>query len=245
MKLDKKTLILLVVLAGIAVLVAAWMILAKPLKTKTATLEAENAELKVKAEEYEAVNAQRTVYEEGIETLKAERADLLAAFPAGMTREDEIMYWANMERANASTLRVNNIVMSGWEEVYVEGQPEVTEEGASQLHLYKGPVNYTYVSTYDGLKDMVNYVFEQADKKSIRNLTAAYDSSTGNLSGSIDIDMYYMVGTGNEYVPVSIPSVPTGVTDIFHSTNTLTDTADISEFNGSEETENSDEEAED
>ena len=47
-----------------AVLVAAWMILAKPLKTKTATLEAENAELKVKAEEYEAVNAQRTVYEE-------------------------------------------------------------------------------------------------------------------------------------------------------------------------------------
>lgn len=241
MKIDKKSLVLLVVLAGIAVIVVAWMVFAKPLKEKTATLENENVELKKTADEYEACNAQRATYEEGIENLKAERAELLAAFPSGMTKEDEIMYWANMERANSSTLRVQNLAMSGWEEVHVDGQPEATGEGASQLHLYKAPVNYAYVSTYAGLKDMVSYVFEQADKKSISSLSASYDAATGNIAGSIDINMYYMVGTGNDYVPYTIPSVPTGVTDVFHSTDVLQKPADLSAYNGTEESEESEE----
>ncbi len=241
MKIDKKSLILLIVLAGAAVIFAAWMLLAKPLKEKTATLENENVGLKQTADEYEAVNAQRATYEEGKVTLEAERAELLSAFPAGMTREDEIMYWANMERSNASTLRIQNLVMAGMEEVHVEGQPEATGEGASQLHLYKAPVNYAYVSTYTGLKDMVSYVFEQADKKSISNLSASYDATTGNLAGTIDINMYYMVGTGNEYKPYTIPSVPTGVTDVFHSTDVLQDPADLSAYNGADDSEESEE----
>ncbi len=235
MKLGKKEINLIIGLLGILIAIGVWMFVAKPMKEKTEALQTENVELKAKADEYQAINAQRNAFEAESIELQDERATLLAAFPAGMTKEDEIMYWANMERANAATLAMSNIVMSGWEEVYVEGQPSADAEGATQLHLYKAPVSYTYQSTYDGLKNVVRYVFAQNDKKSISNVTAAYDAATGNLVGTVDINMYYMNGTGNEYVPYTIPSVPTGVSDVFHTSGDLADAAGVSEFGGESE----------
>lgn len=235
MKIDKKAINLIIGLIGIIILAVAYMAIAKPMKEKTAQIEAENVGLKEKAEEYEAINAQKSKYEQGIVDFTSTREELLSAFPAGMTKEDEIMYWANMERANYSVLNIDNLVMSSWSEVFVDGQPShSSEEGATQLHLYSAPVNYTYKATYQGIKDMVSYVFAQTDKKSIENLTASYDTQTGNLTGTIDINMYYMEGTGNEYKPYSIPSVPTGVTDVFHSNEILSDGSVISGFESGE-----------
>lgn len=234
MKFGKKEINLLIGLLGVLIAIGVWMFVASPMKEKTQLIEVENAELKVKSDEYQAVNAQRAQFEADTLRLQEERATLLSAFPAGMSKEDEIMYWANMERANSSTLAMSNMVMSGWSEVFVEGQPEATEEGGTQLHLYRVPVNYTYQATYDGVKDMVTYVFSKNDKMSIESLSASYDGTTGNLIGSIDINMYYMNGTGNEYVPATIPTVPTGVADIFHSESTLTDGSDVSSFEAGE-----------
>ena len=201
MKLGNKEINLIKVLIGIALAVLVWMFVASPIRDKKDALAAENAELKVKKEEYEAVNAQKKKYEEGMTKLQLERESLLAAFPSGMIREDEIMYWANMERAN-----------SGFE--------SSNEEGATQLHLYKAPVNYTFKSTYDGLKGMADYVFAQNDKKSIEGVVASFDAETGNLVGTLDMNMYYMVGTGKEHTPATIPTVPTGVSNLFRAGNT-------------------------
>lgn len=221
MKIDAKTKILILFLLGIAILVVAYMMIVTPMKEKTESLKAENATLAVKAEEYEAVNAQSAIYKQGIVDFTAEREELLSAFPAGMTREDEIMYWANMERENSDSIAISNLVMSGWEEVYVAGAPESNGEGATQLHLYMAPVNYTYQATYDGVKDMVKYVFAQDDKKSIQGLNVSYDTTSGNLMGTLDMNMYYMKGTGNDYKPTTIPSVPTGIVNPFRTNDLL------------------------
>jgi hypothetical protein len=220
MKLGNKEKNLIKGLIGVVLAVLVWMFVASPIKDKKEALAAENAELKVKKEEYEAVNAQKAKYEEGMTALKEEREELLEAYPAGMLREDEIMYWANMERANTGQLALENIGMSGLQEVFVDGQAPSDEEGATQLHLYKAPVNYTFKSTYTGVKGMTDYVFAQNDKKSIEGLSVAYNEETGNLEGSIDINMYYMIGTGKDHTPATIPSVPTGVSNVFHSNNT-------------------------
>jgi len=219
MKLGAKEKNLIIGLLGIIIAAVVWMFVASPLKDKKDALVNENASLKVTKDEYEAVNAQRKKYEEGITTLTNERATLLEAYPAGMAREDEIMYWANMERTNAGQLALTNIVMNNLEEVFAEDYKASSGEGATQLHLYKAPVSYTYLSTYEGLKNMVKYVFAQEDKKSIEGLEASFNESTGNLEGSLNVNMYYMVGTGNEVVPVKIPTVPTGVNNVFRADN--------------------------
>ena len=223
MKIDERTRNLLLGILGVAIAVAAYVIVASPMKEKTAALAAENATLKEKKDEYEAIHAQIDTYVQGINDLTAEREELLSAFPAGITKEDEIIYWANMERQNADTLAITDLTMAGWQEVFAEGyeapQGE-NEEGATQLHLYKAPVNYGFQATYDGIKGMVSYVYAQQDKKSIENLAVAFDETTGNLVGTLDMNMYYMVGTGKEYTPMTIPSIPTGISNLFHSSNT-------------------------
>lgn len=218
---EKNTLIGLI---GVILAVCAWYLVASPMKEKTDALRNENVGLKETKDEYEAINAQKGIYEQGIVDLKAEREQLLSAFPAAMTKEDEIMYWANMERAYADKVEISDIAMNAWEEVYA-GDPaadagEEEEEGATQLHLYRAPVDYTYAASYDGIKGMVDYINAQKDKKGIETFDISFDSTTGNLVGTMSINMYYMVGTGNEYVPTIIPTVPTGVTNIFKTTNT-------------------------
>jgi len=241
MKIDAKTKMLILFLLGIAILVCAYMMIVTPMKEKTAAIEAENVGLQQKAEEYTAVNAQSAIYKQGIVDLTAEREELLNAFPAGMTREDEIMYWANMEKDNSSSVAISNLVMSSWEEVYVDGAPSSEGEGATQLHLYKAPVNYTYQATYDGVKDMVKYVFAQNDKKSIQAINVAYDTTSGNLVGTLDMNMYYMKGTGNDYEPTTIPSVPTGITNPFRASDALMADSTEGHSTDSDESDDSDE----
>ncbi len=223
MKLGSKEKNLIKALIGIVLAVLVWMFVASPIKEKKEVLAVENAELKVKKEEYEAVNAQKAKYEEGMTALQNEREELLENYPSGMITEDRIMYWANMERANTGQLALENIAMSSLQEVFVDNvasEGEEEEEGATQLHLYKAPVNYTYKATYEGLKGMVDYVFAQNDKKSIEGIMAAYNEETGNIEGTLDMNMYYMVGTGKDHTPATIPSVPTGVANPYHASNT-------------------------
>lgn len=219
MKLGNKEKNLIKGLIGIVLAVVVWMFVASPIKEKKEALAAENETLKVTKDEYEAINAQKAKYEEGMSALQAEREELLEDYPSGMLREDEIMYWANMERANAGQLALENIAMDALQEVYVDGAPE-GEEGATQLHLYKAPVTYGFKSTYEGLKGMIDYVFAQNDKKSIEGVTASFNTETGNLEGNLNMNMYYMVGTGKDHTPATIPSVPTGITNPFRATNT-------------------------
>ena len=220
MKLGNKEKNLIKGLIGVVLAVLVWMFVASPIKDKKEALAAENESLKVTKDEYEAINAQKAKYEQGMTKLQAEREELLEDYPSGMLREDEIMYWANMERANAGQLILESIAMDNLQEVIVDGAPASDEEGATQLHLYKAPVNYGFKSTYDGLKGMVDYVFAQNDKKSVETVSAAYNNETGNLEGSLVMNMYYMVGTGKDHTPATIPSVPTGVSNVFNATNT-------------------------
>ena len=155
MKLGSREINFIKALIGIVLAVLVWMFVASPIKDKKEALAAENVGLKEKKEEYEAVNAQKKKYEQGMTDLQAERERLLEAYPAGMIREDEIMYWANMERANSGQLALESIAMANMEEVVIDGGSSSDEEGATQLHLYKAPVNYGYLATYDGIKGMV------------------------------------------------------------------------------------------
>jgi len=235
MKLDSKSRNLLIGLLGIVILAVVYMYVYQSMMDKANALENENLGLYETKTQYEAEAAHEDEYKQQIVDLTSNKEKLLAEFPAGTSREDEIMYWANMERENAGQVEMDNLTMANWEMV-AGGQTssEGGDETATELRLYKAPVNYSFSATYDGMKSMVDYVFAQPDeKKSIENFAIAFDQSTGNLVGTIDINMYYMTGTGKEYTPATIPSVPTGVANVFGATNTevVSDDADaVSEF---------------
>ena len=85
------------------------------------------------------------------------------------------------------------------------------------VHLYKQPVNFTFRCTYSGAKEMITYLFAQIDRKGIDTMNLAFDSETGNLMGTMNMNQYYMVGTGKDYQPLAIPAMNRGVDDVFHT----------------------------
>jgi len=64
---------------------------------------------------------------------------------------------------------------------------------------------------------MITHLYAQTDKKCVEGLSLAYDSATGNLMGSLDLNQYYMTGIDKNYQPTSVPTVPKGVRDVFHT----------------------------
>lgn len=133
-----------------------------------------------------------------------------------------------------------------------EAVPATEEENAENqgLHLYKVPVNYNFRATYTGSKDMIEYLFDNGYRKSIRNLNLAYDTETGQLAGDMDVDFYYILGTDKLYDPISIPPVRKGVPNVFHtveggdinSSLSAEDAADAEDADDAEDTEEESEE---
>lgn len=232
---SKRDKCLLIGLFGGLFLLLAWLYGYTPLQEKTAALEAENVTLKAKADLYQAINANLPTYEEEIRQMEDKIATIGNSYPVYISREDEILFLANMENTYVSDIAVENITMSAVEEIIANVQVEtadteaVTQEAAAatetavaagpDIHMFKQPVNYSFRCTYKGAKDMISHLYAQTDKKSIEGMTLAYDSTTGNLMGSVDLNQYYMTGIEKLYQPTSVPPVPKGVRDVFHTIN--------------------------
>lgn len=241
--LSKKDQCLLVGLLGAVFLFISWYFVFTPLQEKTAVLETENVTLKAKADLYESINANLPKYEEGIEKYEKQITEIGNRYPAHISREDEIMFLANMENVYNNDLAVENITMSAVVEVVVENaaapaeaattdatatdaaatdaattvqEPEIV---APELHMFRQPVNYSFRCTYKGAKDMIRYLFTQNNKKEIEGMSLAFDSETGNLMGTIDLNQYYMLGLEKEYQAIPTPTVLKGVNDVFHTVN--------------------------
>lgn len=91
--------------------------------------------------------------------------------------------------------------------------------------LYKTQLNMTFTSTYEGFKSMLNSIPTDTAKQSISNVTASFDTTTGNLMGTIVIDKFYMTGTTQGYVPPSINDVSVGTDNVFGTVTPAADSA--------------------
>ena len=239
-ELSKKDKILLLGLLGVVFVFVAWYFVYTPLKENTTIIETENLGLKEKADLYQAINADLPKYEEGIEAYKKELVDIGNRYPAKIKREDEIMFLANMENAYSKDLLVENITMSSVIEILpADETPEAKAQQAAtqpneaatdataadqeiavpEVHMYKQPVNYSFRCTYEGAKSMITYVLTQSHTKAIEGMNLAFDTETGNLMGTMDLNQYYLVGLDREYQAIPVPVVPKGVNDVFHTVN--------------------------
>ena len=69
--------------------------------------------------------------------------------------------------------------------------------------------------TYAGLKEAVTYLAQQNGRMTLDNVNASYDTSTGNLTGTIIVNMFSMTGTDNSYSEPDAGDVAYGTDNIF------------------------------
>lgn len=100
--------------------------------------------------------------------------------------------------------------------------------------LYSTPVSMTFTSTYDQFKDLLDTVPKNEEKQSIESVSATYDTTTGNLMGTIVINKFLMTGTNQVYTTPDDTAVPKGTQNIFGTvTAPAEQTAQAAESTGS------------
>ncbi len=81
--------------------------------------------------------------------------------------------------------------------------------------LYRTQDTMQFTGTYASLKDMVDYLADQTGRMTLDNVNASFDSTTGNLTGSVTVKLFSMAGTGKTYTEPDAGSVAYGTSNIF------------------------------
>lgn len=80
--------------------------------------------------------------------------------------------------------------------------------------------------TYDSLKDAVDYLASRSGRMTLDSVDASFDASTGNLIGTITVNMFSMTGTGSTYTEPNAGSVALGRKDLFGTIDAAKASAD-------------------
>lgn len=76
-----------------------------------------------------------------------------------------------------------------------------------------------FTTEYHGLKSMLEQVIGSTDKKTISSLNVNFDDSTGELSGALNTDSYFLYGLDKPYQAPVIPEIPHGTDNLFGTLN--------------------------
>lgn len=125
------------------------------------------------------------------------------------------------EQANAQTQeQIDNIegTDSQAEEALQNASDAAAADQSSDSQvpvLYRTQVTLQFNGTYAGLKKAVLYVADQSGRMTLDNVNASYDTSTGNLTGTIIVNIFSMLGTERTYTEPDAGSVAYGTDNIF------------------------------
>lgn len=206
MKLSKRDIGLLLGLLGLVIAVASYALVFNPMKLKNQELETELAALKDKEAKLTELVDNFDYYKKQIEVCKEKSAEIETRFPSEVKPENEIMYAVELEdelEVEFSTLNYGTPL-----EIITEGQK-------ADRFAYCTSLSANYRATYRGLKDVILYTADQADRMVVDTVTASYDGTTGNLVGSITINMYTVAGTERVYEKPYVPAMNVGIDNIF------------------------------
>lgn len=207
---------LLLIAIGVLLAFASWQFVYKNFEEKTAVIETENETLQARVDQLEILNAKKPQYEADTQQMKDDCTAIINKFPSGIYAEDMIMYFNEMELVDANDMVVPAVSMGTASQVPYTGVLEVNNYTLADdgITMDKIQSTLTYTTTYNGLKNLLDYIYGISTRKSVSsvNVTAASD---GFLNGTMLVDFYYLNGTEFPYVQKDIMGVPLGNSNLF------------------------------
>lgn len=230
---------MLIGVLGILIVVVVWFLIVSPMKDELTSIEAENATLSKKASSYQSIMAKLSDYEDGIIDANNAIDEISDRYPVLVSTEDQMMFWANIDTALPLELRFGDleikeiddaVAAAGVDPASLENVDLITDENGDQsfldsqvddisakYKLFGAPMAMNFACTYNGFKYMMDYITSQYNKNAINSVEVYYDAETGYLNGAICVELYYIEGLDKEYTPTFVPSVPKGLSDVFHT----------------------------
>lgn len=151
--------------------------------------------------EYEDVQDE---LEEASAQLMASRLELYQKFPVEMKEEDQIMYVLYLEK------------IFGTEIFFSFGQTQpmtVLKDGAKVMGL---TLTVNYQTSYDGFKDMIDYLATDSRVTSVQFAQIQYDAATDTAVGTVTLLLYLIDSDLLDYVSPEVNEPDTGKDNIFN-----------------------------
>jgi hypothetical protein len=218
MKISKRDAMLLLVLGGLLVFLALYMLVFTPFQNKTSAVEQKIAELEPKAQELEQEYLKLADYEAGIEEGRDAVTRELQALPADVREEDMLSYLLTLESRQG--IRLESVTFD--EPTLLLEFPAVVPSGetdaSTTMDAYRTGAVVTAALTYPQLKSVVDYLYNSEKRTALDSVSVSYDAETGALNGSFSIAKYFVKWPEAVYEPEPLPSTPLGRSDLFGTT---------------------------
>lgn len=218
---------------GVLFAIAMFFIVYKPYIKKAEIIETENLILMQSLNKYKEIAENEVFYKESTDKMNIATNKIISEYATGLIREDQIMYMTNMQNRFRSDFDLKFFNMDSNQEI-IYGMGDATQEIPdetpieestlnfqepqaidNEVKMYKNTIESSYEVTYEGLKDVLDYVNEVGVKKNITDISLSFDSTSGLLAGSMSLSQYYLTGTDGIYSSTNIPSTQMGVENIF------------------------------
>ena len=221
MKIAKRDLKLLLILAGLLVFLLMYLLVFNPLQTKISDVKAENAQLSAQVEDLEAKYLRMAEYEDGIKASREFVRETLKSFPGDVKEEDILSYLLTMEarqgiRMESVTFIKPELVQQLNMMTQVDGQ-----DVAVPANAYRATTVMTGTLNYPQAKNVINYLYDSDKQTTLERVTLTYNSETGKLAGTFELSKYLINFDGAEYVPERVPVVDIGLKDLFGTTSAV------------------------
>ena len=159
----------------------------------------------------------------------------IGSFPTDMAAEEIVLYIKALEQETQSYVasatlpgRVNIPIEQELEINKLEMTEDVTGVVAENCFVNDGSIPETenmafsciesdisFATTYAGLKEMVEAVTTDSNRKSVDNVSLVFNENTGNLSGNMTVNYFILSGTGKEYMQPKASESLKGIDCIF------------------------------
>lgn len=234
MKMKKSDVNILLMVIGLALAAVSYFFVYTKLNEQTDALNAQNAILEQEVNRLQELADNKQRYLDETAAMQVSIEEYKKQFPAQYLPEDDILYIVGVE--GQYDVSVSSIAMSPSQVVEVarpqqEAAPVettteapeggtatvVTEDVAPEIMLYKTPVTVSMKVEYEDIKEIIKKINTDADRKSIENISLAFDSETGGLNGTMGFTMYSLTGTEATYTTPTISGITYGTSNIFNS----------------------------
>ena len=199
-----KALVAVVLLIAFALVLSNYFSERQAHQSEVDKLQSNNQMLQNKVDankEYEDVQDK---LEEASAQLMASRLELYQKFPVEMKEEDQIMYVLYLEK------------IFGTEIFFSFGQAQpmtVLKDGAKVMGL---TLTVNYQTSYDGFKDMIDYLATDSRVTSVQFAQIQYDAATDTAVGTVTLLLYLIDSDLLDYVSPEVNEPDTGKDNIFN-----------------------------
>lgn len=219
--MSKANLSILLVILSAAIIGGVYLYVYQPNMQDKDALQAEINTLQARYDDLSAKAKKKDQYLADTAMYKAEFEDEVKYFPATLDQEISVMFIKGINKdEGVKQFDVNNVGLGKPNLFYVLGSGSV-QAGSDVAYTddsylcYSAAFPISYTGSYEGIKDLIDYVMAYKYRMNVSTVTMSYNSETDTFTGAINLNAYCVTGGDREADKISV-NVNNGVDNIFH-----------------------------